>query len=194
MSITDLLNDIRIAGDHDQDRIIAKAEKQAQELIEQAQKEARQLQKIKTAELQKSQNQVRQQESNARRLHSQHRLHIMQQETIEEALQALGKALDKLIASPRYPAVLARLIEETTQNLDRDGEIRVNSSDLAFTQKTLAHLGAEHDLIVQADGSIRGGLVYSSSDGTINLTNTLDSRRQKLAAEIEQLFIEHLFP
>jgi len=77
---------------------------------------------------------------------------------------------------PGYPAIFEQLAREAVRAIGEKGKIRihVDSLDEDLCRKTAATLGIPSDIVT--DISSMGGLVVSSSDDEVIVSNTFESR------------------
>lgn len=88
------------------------------------------------------------------------------------------KRLDHLRNDPSYPQVFLSLAREALDGLANEGiRVHIDRRDEEVCRKTLAGLNVTADII--ADLTTRGGLVVTSPDGSIMVSNTVESRLER---------------
>ena len=88
------------------------------------------------------------------------------------------KQLDLLRNDPSYPQVFQSLAREALDGLANEGiRVHIDRRDEQVCRKTLAGLNVTADVI--ADLTTRGGLVVTSPDGSITVSNTVESRLER---------------
>jgi V/A-type H+/Na+-transporting ATPase subunit E len=93
----------------------------------------------------------------------------------DEARQQLAR----LRQDPKYPAVFEKLAREVVSAMgDTPFHIHVDGQDLGLCQKTLAAMVIRCEILT--DIQCTGGLVASSPDGLIRISNTLESRLERI--------------
>ncbi len=101
------------------------------------------------------------------------------EKVFEAAFEAAGQRLHRLRQDDTYPSVFRRLAEETASAM---GEIpfvvHVDQRDLDLCKTTLAALKISCE--IRADLECMGGLVASSPDGHITISNTIESRLERV--------------
>jgi len=97
----------------------------------------------------------------------------------EAAFEVAGQRLAALRQDDTYPAVFKRLAEETIGAMgDRPLVIHVDVRDVDLCKKTLATIKAGCEIV--PDLECMGGLAASSPDGLITISNTIESRLERV--------------
>nr|WP_319377053.1 V-type ATP synthase subunit E [uncultured Methanoregula sp.] len=95
--------------------------------------------------------------------------------TFDEA----GKALARIREDGNYPAIFERLLLEVTGTMEKTPfRIHIDPRDLELCTKTLASLGIRCEIL--PDITCAGGLVASSPDGLVVISNTVESRLDRI--------------
>jgi V/A-type H+-transporting ATPase subunit E len=93
----------------------------------------------------------------------------------DEARQQLAR----LRQDPKYPAVFEKLAREAVSAMGNTPfHIHVDGQDLGLCQKTLAAMDIRCEILT--DIQCTGGLVASSPDDLIRISNTLESRLERI--------------
>jgi vacuolar-type H+-ATPase subunit E/Vma4 len=87
--------------------------------------------------------------------------------------------LSRLREDKKYPAIFERLVKEATGAMgETPCQVHVDTRDLALCTKTLAALGIRCEILT--DIECAGGLVASSPDGLVTISNTIESRLERI--------------
>jgi len=104
---------------------------------------------------------------------------ISREKVFEAAFELAGRQLSRLRQDDTYPAVFKRLAEEAISAMGGTPfVIHVDGRDLDLCKITLAALNT--DCKILADLECMGGLVASSPDGLIAISNTIESRLERI--------------
>ena len=97
------------------------------------------------------------------------------------------KAKEKLLSyseEPNYRNILVKLLDESIPNLGTyDIIIECLKKDIDFFKKQIESLSVKYNKKIKVQGNLQnllGGFKIKSSDGTITLDNTIDSRMERL--------------
>lgn len=87
--------------------------------------------------------------------------------------------LQQLREDPAYPAIFGRLAREAAGGMgDAPFRVHIDRRDAALCETTLAALGLRCEILT--DIECMGGLMVSSPDGRITLSNTIESRLERV--------------
>jgi V/A-type H+-transporting ATPase subunit E len=101
------------------------------------------------------------------------------EKVFEAAFEAAGQRLNRLRQDDTYPAVFRRLTEETVSAMgETPFVVHVDRRDLDLCKNTLAALKISCE--IRTDLECMGGLVASSPDGHITISNTIESRLERV--------------
>lgn len=104
---------------------------------------------------------------------------LNREKMFEAAFKAAGQRLAGLREDDTYPAIFRRLAEETIRAMgDRPFVIHVDKRDIDLCKKTLATLKSGCEIV--PDLECMGGLVASSTEGLIIISNTIESRLERV--------------
>lgn len=117
-------------------------------------------------------------------------LAVEKERIYREAFSKAEKGLDSCRVDPRYPASFIRMLEESLEGIPEGGaELHIDPKDAALCTASSGKTGT--GLSVVPDLSCHGGLVVRTSDGSITIDNTLETRfenaREALKKEIYSL-------
>jgi V/A-type H+/Na+-transporting ATPase subunit E len=107
---------------------------------------------------------------------------------LEQAVNAVyGKAKEKLLSyseDPNYRNLLIKFLDESIPNLGTyDIIIECLKKDIEFFNKQIESFSIKYNKKIKVQGNLKnslGGFKIKSSDGTITLDNTIDSRMERL--------------
>ena len=95
------------------------------------------------------------------------------------AFETAKKQLARLRDDKNYPAIFERLAREATGAMEGTPFIlHVDKRDRDLAAKTIAALGIECEILT--DIECAGGLVAGSPDGLVTLSNTIESRLERI--------------
>lgn len=108
------------------------------------------------------------------------------QQVFQAAFAGASRRLAQVRQDPEYPAVFERLAREAISAIGERGtiRIRVDYQDAELCRKITAALQLSCEIVT--DLTSMGGLVISSADGEVIVSNTFESRLQR-AEEHRQL-------
>ena len=97
------------------------------------------------------------------------------------------KAKEKLLSyseGPNYRNILIKLLDESIPNIETyDIIIECLKKDIEFFKKQIESFSLKYNKKIKIQGNLKnslGGFKIKSSDGTITLDNTIDSRMERL--------------
>lgn len=112
------------------------------------------------------------------------------EQIFDAAFKAAGNRLTMLREESEYPAIFKRLAEEAIGLMGGTPYVlHVDPRDRDLCTKTLTTLGISSD--IRADLDCMGGLVASSPDGLVSISNTVESRLLRVR-EHKRLEIFHI--
>lgn len=96
----------------------------------------------------------------------------------EEAFRDAGLRLNSLRNDPDYPAIFEKLLREATSTTGEDPVIvHVDPRDAGLCKKTLDSLQIRAG--IETDLQTAGGVVISQYEGTVVISNTVESRLER---------------
>jgi V/A-type H+/Na+-transporting ATPase subunit E len=98
------------------------------------------------------------------------------QEVFTAAFAGARRQLGTVRQDPEYPAIFERLAREAVRAIGEKGKIliHIDPRDAELCRKTATTLGIPSDIVT--DLSCMGGLVVSSADDEVTVSNTFESR------------------
>jgi V/A-type H+-transporting ATPase subunit E len=110
-----------------------------------------------------------------------------QEETVDEAFRMAEKRLAELNRDQNYPDILKVLLDEVLDFFEGEAVLQVRSDDRSLVESMMADRQRQYR-ILEAPLEASGGLVASSPEGEVTVSNTFESRldraRDKLRLEI----------
>jgi len=110
-----------------------------------------------------------------------------QEETVDEAFRMAEKRLAELNKDQNYPDILRVLLDEVLDFFEGEAVLQVRSDDRSLVESMIADRQRQYR-ISETPLTASGGLVASSPDGEVTVSNTFESRldraRDKLRLEI----------
>jgi V/A-type H+/Na+-transporting ATPase subunit E len=110
-----------------------------------------------------------------------------QEETVDEAFRLAEKRLAELNKDQSYPAILGTLLDEVLEFFEGEAVLQVRPEDRSPVESMMADRQRQYR-ISETPLTASGGLVASSPNGEVTVSNTLESRldraRDKLRLEI----------
>jgi V/A-type H+/Na+-transporting ATPase subunit E len=179
MAFENLLNSVEESAQERQRELRKKAEQQAEEIRAEAGRQAEEIQKTAIKDAERSAT-----------IERNKQLYLAKGECRERALRSREKVFDasfdeartllsRLRQDRNYPAVFTRLAREVTGAMGGSPFlVHVDKRDLALCTTTLAALGIRCEIL--ADIECAGGLVAASPDGLITISNTIESRLDRV--------------
>lgn len=183
MSLEAVLEAIETSGQEEIDEIKAQSQEEVEEILAAAREEAHVIQE---QERQKALRTARRKRAHLLHEASSRQLQIRQEgreHIIEEILEGTRQRLQQFRSESQYGEVLGRLIEEAFDALGSslaDGEkpiVEVDPRDRDRIEDMVQDLPREVDFEEGAESW--GGLIVTSQDGRVRVSNTLDSRMRR---------------
>lgn len=100
---------------------------------------------------------------------------------IEDIWRETRRALNGIIGSERYPAVLDALFQERIVDVPDTTTVMANPADAGMVKSLIARSG--RDVRFESDESVTGGVEFHWPDGSVVVRNTLFHRLERLKAE-----------
>ncbi|MFA4877089.1 MAG: V-type ATP synthase subunit E family protein [Methanoregula sp.] len=95
------------------------------------------------------------------------------------AFEEATKQLDRIRQDRQYPKIFERLAREAIGTMESTPfRLHVDTRDIELCNKTLAALGVRCEVV--PDITCAGGLVASSPDGLVKISNTIESRLERI--------------
>jgi len=179
MAYENLLRSVEESAEERERELRDNAQKQAQEIRARAKKEAEGIQELSIREAEKS------------AVTERHKMLYLAKGVIkeqglksrEEVLHAAFDQAKQRLAGLRedrnYPAIFERLAREAIGAMGKSPFlVHIDKRDLELSRKTFAALGIRCEIL--PDLECAGGLVVSSPDGLVTLSNTIESRLERI--------------
>ena len=179
MAYENLLKSVEEGAQERQRELFEKAAKQAGEIREKAKKQAAEIQKTAIKGAEKSAGIERNKQLYLTKGEIKEQALRMREKVFDAAFNKAGVQLSTLRQDKKYPAIFENLAREATGAMgERPFLVHVDTRDLALCKKTLAALDIRCEIL--PDIQCMGGLVASSPDGLIMISNTVESRLQRI--------------
>lgn len=105
-------------------------------------------------------------------------IHV-QERLFERAFETARKNLENVRGDPNYPDILARLVREAADLVGKDQcRIHVDARDEALVKKVLSQTGFSGEVV--PDITCTGGVVVTSRDDAVTISNTIESRLERI--------------
>jgi V/A-type H+-transporting ATPase subunit E len=179
MAYENLLKSVEESAEERERELREKAKKQAEEIREKARKQAGEL----------LENAIKEAERSAA-IERNKLMYLTKGEIKEHGLRTRGKIFDAafceageqlaaLRQDEKYPSVFEKLAREATGAMGgRPFLVHVDKRDEELCRKNLAAMNIRCEVL--ADLKCMGGLVASSPDGLITISNTIESRLERI--------------
>ena len=179
MAYENLLKSVEESEQERERELREKAQKLAREIRADAKKQAEEIQKNAVQDAEKSAT-----------IERNKQLYLTKDEIKEQALRRretiftaafdqAGQQLSALRQDPKYPVIFESWpVEVTGAMSDRPFRVHVDKRDEELCRKTLAAMNIRCDVLTNLQ--CMGGLVVSSPDGLITISNTIESRLERI--------------
>ena len=168
MAYENLLKSVEESAQDRERELREKAKKQAEEIEKDAVKEAEKSAAIERNKLMYlTKGEIKEQGLRVR------------EKVFAAAFEAAGLRLSELRQDKKYPAIFEKLAREATGAMgERPYVVHVDRRDEELCKKTLGALNIRCEVLT--DIQCMGGLVASSPDGLITISNTIESRIERI--------------
>ena len=179
MAYENLLKSVEESALEKERELQKKAKKQAEEIRSAAKKQAEEIQRRTIQEAETSAAIERNKQLFLAKGAIKEQALKSREKVFEAAFEAAGQRLSRLRQDDTYPSVFRRLAEETTSAMGESPfVIHVDQRDLDLCKNTLAAMKISCE--IRTDLECMGGLVASSPDGHITISNTIESRLERV--------------
>ncbi len=189
MGFAELLEAIEAKGRDEREKIIARSERTAKRLIEEAEARAKEVaQSIlqeEDPELEVTKTRI-QGESELRKKRS---LTQLKNQIVQDVFKEAREAFSRIRERKEYESIVQKLGEEVLKG--KDLVVYVDERDVPLIKKILASRGLNAE--VKSGDDCLGGLVAGSEDGSVSIHNTIESRLEKLQESLVQEVNQILF-
>jgi V/A-type H+/Na+-transporting ATPase subunit E len=179
MAYENLLRSVEESAEERERELRDNAQKQAQEIRARAKKEAEEIQELSIREAEKSAVTERNKMLYLAKGAIKEQGLKSREKVFHAAFNEAKQRLAGLREDRNYPAVFERLTREATGAMgEMPFHVHVDKRDLDLCKKTFAALGIHCEIL--PDIECAGGLVVSSPDGLVMLSNTIESRLERI--------------
>jgi V/A-type H+-transporting ATPase subunit E len=178
MAYEDLLKSVEESA-HEKELVLRNREKTAvDEIRERAKKQAGAIRQAYLGETEKSIAAERNKLLYLTKAENKELLIRVRETVFEQAFAGAGTRLKGLRSAPEYPEVFTRLLAEAAGSMG-DGVfvIHIDPRDEALCRKTLSSLGLSAE--VRTDITTAGGVIAGLPDGSVVISNTVESRLER---------------
>lgn len=179
MAYENLLKSVEESAEERERELRKKAQAQAEEIRAEAAKQAEAIQDQAIREAERSAAMERNRELYLAKGALREAALKSREKIFNAAVAEAKRRLQQLRQDPVYPAIFGRLAREATSGMgDTPFRIHIDKRDFALCEKTMATFGLRCEILT--DIECVGGLVVSSPDGRITLSNTVESRLERV--------------
>jgi vacuolar-type H+-ATPase subunit E/Vma4 len=195
---TDLIDGIAQDAGAETEKIIAEAEKAAEERIHGAQEQAKAMVLQAESKAEEQAERIRAQSASSLRM-ERRRTHLrMQEQAVQEVLSRTRRRLAEMIGSPEYRDVLLAWIveaaiglgvEQATVNASAPERKQIDKRLLKDAQSKLMELTGREVSLTLAEGGplIPQGVVLKAADGRVEFNNQVTTRLLRQQSEIRKM-------
>jgi len=175
----DLLKSVEESA-HDKEAELRKREKAAVEEIQgRAKKQAGEIRQAQINETERSIATERNKLLYLTKAENKEDLIRVREVAFEEAFTQAQAQLGRLRNDPKYPEIFTRLLEEAAASIGAGSfVVHVDPRDEELCRKTIAALGLSSP--VRTDITTAGGVVAGLPDGSVVVSNTVESRLERI--------------
>ena len=179
MAYENLLKSVEESAQDRERELREKAKKQAGEIRAEAKKQAEEIEKDAVKEAEKSAAIERNKLMYLTKGEIKEQGLRVREKVFAAAFEAAGLRLSELRQDKKYPAIFEKLAREATGAMgERPFVVHVDRRDEELCKKTLGALNIRCEVLT--DIQCMGGLVASSPDGLITISNTIESRIERI--------------
>ncbi len=192
MGIEEILQSLEEEGKAACEDVLNRAREQAKQIREEAQEEA---EKLRQSEIEKARVVFESEAAkivNAARLAAKKEVIKAKEEAVKEVVEEALKEIRKLRKDKKYPEVFRHLLEEALEGVSGKVVVRVNPDDVKMAEKLLTELQVDGE--VKEIPAISGGVIVDDAEGSVTITNTLESRLKKAAQVYKAEVTRIIFP
>jgi vacuolar-type H+-ATPase subunit E/Vma4 len=160
------------------EEVIASAKKRADAIARAAKREVDNLNKQLLEESSKEKGVKAKGQTSARELKLSKLMLNTKHDLFQQAIKRARQKLNEVPKKPEYQSILKKLIQEATADFPECSRIRVNTRDISLAQKIVKELNLK--LEVEPTTDFSAGVIASSKDGRMSVSNTLELRLERL--------------
>jgi V/A-type H+/Na+-transporting ATPase subunit E len=166
------------AGEREQE-IRTRARTAARAILEEAEARAKDLQQISLDEAKKAASVERNKQMYLAKVEEKKRLIARKEEIFSRAIITAEQRLSTLRTDPVYPDIFKKLAQEAAGAIETGKcHVHVDKRDEQLSLDTLA--GLNLPAVVIPDLTTAGGLVITNPDETVTISNTVESRLERI--------------
>ena len=178
MAYEDLLQSVEESATEKEQELRRKAAAAVAGIAERAKRQAGEIRKAAVAEAERSIVAERNKALYLVRAENKELLIRAREAAFDEAFREAGLRLSTLRANPEYPEIFEKLLREATGTAGEDPVVvHVDPKDADLCKKTLSSLHLRAG--IQTDLQTAGGVVVSQYNGTVVISNTVESRLER---------------
>lgn len=182
MSLKDIITALEDEAQAQQTEIVARAKKQAEQMIEEAKTQAKLVEQEQLHTLEAAAKTEKARLLHEANFNSQSSLVATRERIVSEVIDTARERLIAISQSPTYEQLFKTLISEAWEaasSLDSDRVVLVNAGDTQLATRTLGNMSLKAKI---GTGDFEGGgLTITSVDGRQRLVNTLVGRLDRAA-------------
>jgi V/A-type H+/Na+-transporting ATPase subunit E len=179
MAYENLLKSVEESAQERQRELFEKAAKQAGEIRSEAKKQSEEIQDIAIKEAEKSASIERNKQLYLTKGEIKELSLRMREKIFDAAFDKARGQLSTLRQDKKYPAIFEQLAREATGAMSgQPFLVHVDKRDEELCKKILESMKVRCDILT--DIQCMGGLVASSPDGLIRISNTIESRLERI--------------
>ena len=179
MAYETLLKSVEESAEEKERELLQNAQKQADEIRQEARKLAKEVEERLVKEAEKTAGIERNKQLYLAKGKLKEQALIAREKMFETAFEQAGNRLSSLRQDEKYPSIFRHLCEETIRAIGKGMVVvHIDPRDLDLCKKTLeiVHISCE----IHSDLDCIGGLTVSSPDGKITISNTIESRLERV--------------
>ena len=179
MAYENLLKSVEDSAQERERELKERAKQLAEEIRSDAKKEAEAIRERAIREAERSAAVERNKQLYLARAEIKEQALKTREEVFSAAFREAEKRLSRLRGDKQYPAIFFRLAREATGAMAGTAfRVHVDPMDLDLCTRTLAALGVRCEILPDIESA--GGLVVSSPDGLVKVSNTVESRLERV--------------
>lgn len=179
MAYENLLKSVEESAQEKERELLEQAKKQAEDIRLSAQKQAKELQELAIKDAEMSAAAERNKQLYLAKGKIKETLLSNRERAFLAAVEMAGRRLKSFRENASYPAIFRRLTEEAVAAIGSGPfVIHIDKRDLALCTATLAAMQLSCGIVPDLD--CMGGLTVSSPDGRVTISNTFESRLERV--------------
>jgi V/A-type H+-transporting ATPase subunit E len=191
MGLEEILQALEEEGKRDEREIKTRAEAEAKAILKRAEEEARRIEAGLIEEAKRKAEMEKTKLLNAARLYVKKELIKAKEEVLKEAVKEAEKGLVQLKSKSQYKEVLRKLTEEALEGINGKVIVYVAKKDMPLMKKNLQEM--QVDAEIRSHLNSLGGVKVETADGSITVSNTLDTRLSQVSQVFRAEVVKLLF-